>query len=504
MDKGGFRLSLPIFYSALLLTGVNLLLRLVSTGFQVYLSAALGAAGIGLLQLTLSVGNLAMVAGMAGVRTASMYLTAEELGRKQPRHLSSVLSGCFVYSILFSTLAGAVLFCFAPDIAGHWIGDSRAAGALRMFSGFLPAACLCGVMTGYFTGAGRIGTLAAVEVAEQICTMAVTVLALALWAGQDLSRACQSVVFGSGCGCVFTLVCLALLRWREHPGPGIQIPIARRLLQAALPLAMADVLRSGIGTVENLMVPRRLGLHPGTAEPLAAFGMLSGMVFPVMMFPACILFGLAELLIPELARCAAAGSRQRIRYLVRRSLKTALLYGLCFSGLLVLLAQPLCQRLFQSHQAGLQLQRYALLVPMLYCDAITDAMTKGLGQQKVCVRYNIATSALDVALLFVLLPRFGMEGYFFSFFVSHFLNFLLSLRRLLRISRVSIPFHLPALALACTLTAVLGACHVSSPASRICVFLGLLVSLLTLCRVLGQEDLRWVLGLLVGKRRQGR
>ena len=79
-----------MFYSALLLTGVNLLLRLVGTSFQVYLSAALGPAGVGLLQLTLSVGNLALVTGMAGVRTASMYLTAEELGRRQPGNISCI------------------------------------------------------------------------------------------------------------------------------------------------------------------------------------------------------------------------------------------------------------------------------------------------------------------------------------------------------------------------------------------------------------------------------
>ena len=41
--------KIPIFYSALLLTGVNLLLRLAGTSFQVYLSATIGAAGIGLL-----------------------------------------------------------------------------------------------------------------------------------------------------------------------------------------------------------------------------------------------------------------------------------------------------------------------------------------------------------------------------------------------------------------------------------------------------------------------
>ena len=64
-----------------MLTGVNLLLRLVSTSFQVYLSGRIGAAGVGLLQLVLSVGMLAMTAAMAGVRTATMYLTAEELAQ---------------------------------------------------------------------------------------------------------------------------------------------------------------------------------------------------------------------------------------------------------------------------------------------------------------------------------------------------------------------------------------------------------------------------------------
>ena len=106
--------KLPIFYSALLLTGVNLLLRLVGTSFQVYISGRIGAAGVGLLQLTMSVGSLAMVTGIAGVRTATMYLTAEELGKKRPGNVTWVLSGCFVYSILCSTAVAAALYFSRP------------------------------------------------------------------------------------------------------------------------------------------------------------------------------------------------------------------------------------------------------------------------------------------------------------------------------------------------------------------------------------------------------
>lgn len=484
----------------MLLTGVNLLLRLVGTSFQVYLSGRIGAAGVGLLQLVMSVGGLAMVAGMAGIRTGTMYLTAEALGHGRPKQVTWVLSGCFLYSICFSGTIAALLYTFAPQIAAFWISDSRTADALRLFAAFLPVTCLCGVMCGYFTAANRIGTLAAVEVAEQLCSMVVTMTALPLWAGDDVTRACQCVILGSCTGTCLTLGCLVLLRLREKPQTGKRIPVRRRLVQTAIPLAAGDVLKSGINTTENLMVPKRLALNTLVDNPLASFGVVSGMVFPVLMFPACILFGLAELLIPELARCAAAGSQDRIRYLVKRSLKVAMLYALVFGGLMVLVAQPLCQRLYDSSEAGNYLKLYALLVPMLYCDALTDAMTKGLGQQTACVRYNILTAAMDVVFLYLLLPKYGMAGYFVSFLITHLLNFLLSLRRLLKISKVSIPFYIPTLSLAAAMAAVLGASKIAGTLGQCIAYCALLGSLLYLCRIIRREDVQWLKGLLFAKK----
>jgi len=486
----------PIFYNALLLTFVNLLLRLVGTSFQVYISGRIGAAGVGLLQLVMSVGSLSMIAGMAGIRTATMYLTAEELGRGKQKNVSWVLSGCFLYSILCSGTVALSVYHFAPWICENWICDMRVLSALRLFAAYLPASCLCGVMTGFFTAANRIRTLAAVEVAEQFCSMAVTAVTLTLWAGNDAGKACQAVILGSCAGGCLTLLCLIFLRVREHAGIGKRIPIARRLSDAAIPLAAADVLKSGINTTENLMVPRRLALCSLVENPMAAFGIVSGMVFPVLMFPACILFGLAELLIPELARCAAAGSKARISYLVKKSLRVAMLYGTLFSGLMFLLSEVLCTRLYRNEEAGQFLQLYALLAPMLYCDAITDAMTKGLGQQKICVRYNILTSALDVIFLYFLLPKYGMMGYFVSFLLTHLLNFILSLRRLLKITGETIPFYIPGFTAAAALMAVMGASTFSNPVLRSVAYIALLCSLLYLLKVVSKEDILWIKGLI--------
>ena len=488
---------MPIFYSALLLTGVNLLLRTVSTSFQVYLSGQIGPSGIGLLQLVLSVGSLAMTAGMAGVRTGTMYLTAEELGRKRPQNVIWVLSASTAYSILFSMTVCLALYFGAPFLAARWIGDPQVTGAVRLYAGFIPVYCLCGVMTGYFTAANRIGALAAVEVAEQLLSMAVTVTLLRTWAAGDPARSCEAVILGGGVSAGMTLAVLVILRLAEHSPTGKRIPVARRLTQVALPLALADDLKVGINTTENLMVPKRLSLYPGERDPMAAFGTVCGMVFPVLMFPAAILFGLAELLIPELARCAAAGSKQRIRYLTKRSLRLAMLYGCVMGGGMFLLAEPLCMKLYANAAAGRWLRQYALLVPMLYCDAITDAMTKGLGQQKACVRYNITTSAMDVVFLFLLLPKYGMQGYFWSFLLTHAVNFGLSLRRLLKTAGISIRPVVPVLTLIATVLAVLLSSRLGI--WSVAGYVACLWALLTLFRVVGREDLRWLRGLIQKK-----
>ena len=488
--------KLPIFYSALLLTGVNLLLRLVSTSFQVYISGCIGAAGVGLLQLVLSVGALAMTAGMAGIRTATMYLTAEQLGRKNPGAVRQVLSGCFLYSILCSGLVAFLLYYFAPQIAGHWVGHPETVDAIRLYAFFVPVTCLTGVMTGYFTAANRIGTLAAVEVAEQLLSMALTMTFLTFWAKDNAVRACQSIIFGGGlAGCV-TVLALVVLRIWERPPRSARIALRRPLLETAVPLALADNLKAGISTTENLMVPKRLALFSGVDNPLAAFGMVCGMVFPILMFPAAIIFSLAELLIPELARCAAAGSQTRIRYLVKRSLKITLLYGCFFCGLEVLLGQTLCQALYKNQEAGRHLRLYALLMPMLYCDAITDAMTKGLGQQKACVRYNIITSSLDVVFLYLLLPRYGMMGYFFSFLVTHLLNFLLSIRRLMKITGKVISLSVPVRSFLATASSIFVASHMYQPILRGISFGIIFVCMLFLMQVLKKEDIFWVKGLI--------
>ena len=65
---------------------------------------------------------------------------------------------------------------------------------------------------------------------------------------------------------------------------------------------------------------------------------------------------------------------------MKRSLRLTLLYGTLCSGFLFLAAPELCSGLYRNLAAGQYLRWFAPLAVMLYCDIITDAMIKGLGQ----------------------------------------------------------------------------------------------------------------------------
>lgn len=421
-----------ILHNTLLLTLANLALRSVSLLFQVYLADIIGAAGMGKMQLVLTAGGFAMTLGSSGIRVASMNLTAQEWGKGNPAGMRRAISACMTYSLILSTVAGALLWALAPKIALTFVKDRSVVPAIGLMALSLPVNCLVAVLSGFFTARGKIRPLVVIEVAERLLSIAVTVLLLTCWAGDDLSNICCSVIGGSSLSTLVSLVCMLVLLWRElRHIPKADLPIWKRLFSLCIPLALSDYLRSGLSTAEQFLIPRGLSKAHGSYDTsMADYGTISGMVFPILMFPAAVFYSLSDLLVPELSRCRVQGRTARIRHIVSRSLRVGAVFSGMVAGLMYLLAPSLGQILYASESAGRYLRTFSPLIVMLYLDALTDGMLKGLGEQVASVRYNTITAAMDVLLLWLLLPKWGLGGFFFSFTVTHAINFALSIGRL--------------------------------------------------------------------------
>ena len=412
-----------IVYGTLLLAGANIALQGAAMGFRVWLSRRVGAAGLGLLQLVLSVGALARTAGISGARVAALYLCAGELGRGRPGGVRRALEACARYCLAMSMAAGLFLLLGANVLAARWIGDGTAAPALRLLGLFLPADCLGAVLGGYFTAAGRIRQLVAAEAIERAASIGLTVLLL-----RGPADVCRAVVLGGGLGSLLSLCLLGGLCLRALPRSA-PIPMTGRMLKISVPLALGDYARAGLSTCTNLLIPRGLA-RSGRAEAMAAYGVVHGMVLPALWFPAALLFALVDLLIPELSRARAMGQTERIRTLTDRCFRASAVFACACAGTLHLSAAPLARAVYHNARAGEYLAVFAPMILFLYLDAVTDGLLKGLGQQLHCVRCTILTSTLEVAGLWLLLPRLGAAGYVLCFAATRLLNYLLSAARL--------------------------------------------------------------------------
>lgn len=412
-------------------------MRGISMLFQAYLTRQVGAAGLGLMQLIFSLHGFAVTLGTSGTRVSAMYLSAEEYGHGRPSGVRQAMFWSLGTGGILSTLVGCGLALGANMLAVCWVKDIRAASALRLLGISLPMACIHGILCGYFTACGKIRRLVCVELLDWVLSILLTVYLLTLGSDGDLSHACLSIVGGDVlAGVVSTVLLLGQMLWDFRALPaGPPSHMGQRLRQFCVPVALNDYLRSGLGSLKQFLIPYGLSRLAGSrTTALADYGTIHGMVFPVLTLPITVLVALTELLIPKLARLQANSAQNTIGLVAQKALKGCIVFSFGWAGLLLVVANVLGQLLYGSVQAGRYLAAFAPLIPMLYLDCIVDGMHKGLGQQIYCVRVNTLTNLLDVALLYFLLPRFGMNGYFLTYVVTHAINFYLSLRKLLQLT----------------------------------------------------------------------
>ena len=499
-----------IAQSTLLLTIANLAMRGVSILFQVYLTGQIGAAGLGLLQLILTIHGFSITLGTSGLRVAAMYLSAEEYGLQRYNGIRQAMIWCIGVGLVLSALVGFAMVIFAVPLAQTFIKDLQAVSSLRLLGMTLPLTCLSTILAGYFTATDQIKKLVVVEIADRIATVWLTVWLLGLGVSGDLSHACLSIVGGSALasvGSVGVLLWMLFADFRRYGKPQKDLNMGHRLTRLCVPVALNDYLRSGLGTLEQFLIPYGLARCGGSRnKAMADYGTIQGMVFPVLFFSSTVLFAVADLLVPEFARCRAQKNSLRVRHLTQTCLHMGILFASLVAGVLYVLAEPLGYLLYESPDAGLYLQWFAPLIPMLYLDCIVDGMHKGLGQQVYCVRVNTLTNLLDVIFLFLLLPRYGIAGYYFTYLFTHLVNFFLSLIRLLKLTEADpdLPFILKTAAVVCSCVWLIRKFVPTVPRLPnilVCgsLFLGLSVSILILIGCWQPQDGRYLRDMIYKK-----
>ncbi len=447
-----------------ILTVTSLFLQLAGVAFNVYISRKIGADGMGLFQLIMSIYKFAVTFSLSGIGLTSTRLVAEELARKSDLGVKKAVIRCLLYAASFGTSAAVILLAFGEYLGTAVLGDPLTVPSIYIMAISMPFISMSCVLSGYFTAVRRVSKSAFVQISEQLFRMTVVIYLAELLAPKGLKYACVAITAGGAFSEILSFLLIFILyrfEKKRHTGKKISPTknLTGKMLKIALPVGLSSYLRSGLNSIQQIMIPAGLSRHSGSRTgALAKYGIIQGMVMPVIMFASAFLIAFSNLIIPELAGCRLKNQQDRITYIVSNVFRVTLLFSICMSGIMLSLADVIAETVFGNTDAGIFIRLLAPLSVAMYLDNAVDGMLKGLDQQVFSMRYNIIDSAVSLILVCTLVPKFGINGYIFVIFVSELLNTSLSAARLIKVTDFKI--HLtdwvlkPALAIAAASVAV--------------------------------------------------
>lgn len=431
--------------NALILTGTSLINMTIGMFFRVYMSNKIGAEGIGLYQLVTAVYFFAATFSTTGISLTVTRLVTDFIAKKQYSQAKKVVAKCLALGVGISIFAAVIMFIFAEQIGVNILKDARTILSLKILAPSLPFVAVSSCFRGYFYAVRRVIKTASEQLLEQIIEIVVFIILIGNFAPRGIEYACAAVVIGTTLSevlsCIYSYALYINDVKKITQATDKKVKLTSNLFLIFLPLTASASLRAGLNTLENILIPSGLKRYGASStKALYTYGLICGMVMPIIAFPALILMSFSMLLIPEMSEANAINQKANINYIAEKVLKVTLIFSIMIMNIFLFFSKDLCCAIYSNSNCSVYLSIFAPLVPLMYLDKIVDGMLKGLNQQMYYLSYNIIDSSVRVLLIFILLPFVGIKGFIIMTFVSTILNSSLSVVRLLKVTCLKFNF----------------------------------------------------------------
>ena len=428
-----------------ILTVTGLITRLLGFFYRICLSNALTAEQLGIYQLIFPVYGICFTIYASGIQTAISQMTAAEAARDGAGHPKHILKAGISLSLGAALLLSALVWRFHGFIADKHLLEPECSESLKLLSCVFPFCGITACINGYFYGKKRAAVPALSQLFEQIIRIGSVFALASIFGGGSLSVTCElavtGLVIGEAASCLFNLISLLLSGRHMRASSASDSRTAaqtggcyrRRLLGFSVPLTVNRLLINVLHSLEAVMIPgllRRYGLS--SANALAIYGELNGMVLPFQMFPGTITNSLSVLLLPEISEAQAADKKESIQSAVSLSLKYSLIVGIFSACVFLVFGNTLGNTVFGNETAGSFLKAAAWLCPMMYLATTLGSIINGLGKVHITFLNSVIGQTLRIGILFLLIPRFGISGYFIGMLTSQLIITLLDYCYVLR------------------------------------------------------------------------
>ena len=429
-----------IIIGTLILTVATASVRFVGMFFRIYLANTLGAEGMGLYQLILSFYFLMVTLATSGIRVAISKLVSEEIAVGNYFNAKKVLHQAIAISIFTGFAAGLILYYFADYIGSNILNDERTVLALLYLAPSLPVMAVSNCYKGYFYALGKVTQPSIIQMTEQFVRIFLIIFLMDTFLPKGLEYGCAAVAIGMTAEEIFALF-IVWFFYIFDKKPYSNKPDRKadnmifKILGISLPLSATSYLNSILRTVENTLIPARLLLYGMSSEAaISLYGMIKGMVLPLLFFPSSILTSLSSLLIPAVAEDNAVSNEKRVTKTLSQVLHFTAISGILVVAVFLAFPNEIAMAVYSDSQVGLMIKLISYVCPFMYLNMVISSMLNALGEQVSSFIVNIIESILKISIIYFFVPVYGFNAYLFALFITTILNTILYLIRLLQVS----------------------------------------------------------------------
>jgi len=418
----------------------SIILQIITLFFNIYISNTIGEEAVGVFSLVMSVYTFGITLASAGINIASTRVVSEELACKNEVGARKVANCCVVFSFIFGVCASLIFFLFADFITVHCLHNRINKNVIYLICIALPFISMSSAVNGYFTAVRRVYKNAFAKLGEEIVKIACAITFFKIFPPNNAGSACYILILADVSSEISSFLHLYILYLRDKQGSLLESRYKdlesynRRILRITIPVALTSYLRSGLSTVKQLIIPsslQRSGLN--YSNSLIAYGIVSGMAMPIIMFPVILVTSFSGLLVPEFSRYYTQGRYKKIRSVSSIILICTLIFSVIVAIFIFVFSDELSNLIFHKSEIAKYLRILAPLIVIMYLDIVIDSILKGLDAQVDVMITNIFDCIISITFIYFLVPVLGFSGYIISIFVCEVVDFSLSGYRLLKI-----------------------------------------------------------------------
>lgn len=418
-----------IYKSAAQVTVLSTVEKALSFFYRIMLSRFIGAEGIGIYQICLSVFAVFLTAASSGVPVTVSRLIAKSNANNDVKGKNAAVTAGIVATLVITVPVAVILF-FGKNLFGFLFSDDRCTNIFLILLPGLILTSIYAVIRGSFWGNKQFLSYSIIELLEDAvmvilgCALVYGVTDPILGAQRATVAVLISYVFSFGVS----------LFWYFRTGGRLVNPKSqlKPLFASSLPITAmrtsTSLINSAVAVLLPLLLMKTYGLN--NSEAISLYGVAIGMGVPLLFAPSSLIGSISVVVAPELSENYYRKKTDLVKFDVEKSVRAAIFIAALLIPILFVSGDEIGEFLYSNKMCGEIVQRSAFILLPMCIAMITNTVLNSMNcEKKTLLNFFLGAAAMLISI--AALTKFvGVYSYIIGLALSYIISGALNLRLL--------------------------------------------------------------------------